>query len=469
MPGIRHAAPKRISTNDAGFILPTVVIVVLIVTLLAGTAITVAMQSSTSTTRDNNDKAALAAAEAGLQIATYRVTQLKPEARQCINNSEKLEPKSPEITCASSWESLGNGASFRYFTTQALTAANECNGEKIVVKTNITQRCVTSEGKVNGVEPYTRLQTRIESAIGESLFSVKGILGLEEVLVNGSVKATAVVTSNKKIKGEGSAAFEKGFEICPEGKFEPTAGTERNKSGVTVGGVGGMLSNPPLEKTRSASTCPITAPIPTSHPTAGENEDYRISSGEDPATKEGWNNPEYVGPNAYELTLGAGAELTMKGSRYYFCNFVDKSSGKLKIASGVKTEIFIDSHEDNSNCRAGTSKSPSGIFKIEGNAHLENPNGPASLLIMVAGKGPVAIENSGSLKASIYAPEAEVLLSGSGTLTGAIVGKKVHLEAGSFIFSEEDEALTVGSSSGGGYSRKGWEQCTAGSGASEGC
>ncbi len=456
---------QRQPTSEAGFVLPTVVIVVLIVTLLAGTAITVAMQSSSSATRDTSVKAALAAAESGLQVATYRVNQLKPTEAQCITSSENKEG----TTCEGSSESLGNGASFKYWTTKALSTGEKCAGQTIATKSGIVQRCITSQGNVTGLEASTRLQARIESAVGESLFSVRGILGLEEVLVNGSVKATAVVTSNLKIKGEGSAAFEKGFEICPEGKFIPAAGTERNKSGVTVGGVGGMLSNPPLEKTRSASECPIVANIPAVHPTAAENEDTRITTGEDPSTKEGWNNPEWTGPSAYELTLGSGAELTMKGSKYYFCNFAATNNGKLKLATGVKTEIFIDSHENNSNCRLGTSKNPSGTFKIEGNAHLENPNGAAALLIEVAGKGPVTIANSGSLKASIYAPEAEVTLSGSGTLTGAIVGKKVHLEAGSFIFSEEDEALTVGGASGGAYSRKGWGQCTTGSGATQGC
>jgi type II secretory pathway pseudopilin PulG len=456
---------RRRPASEAGFVLPTVVVVVLIVTLLAGTAITVAMQSSTSTTTDNNVKAALAAAESGLQVATYRINQLKPKETQCITSSESKEGP----TCEGSSEPLGNGASFKYWTTKALSAGEKCAGETIVSKSGIVQRCITSQGNVTGLESSTRLQIRIESAVGESLFSVRGILGLEEVLVNGSVKATAVVTSNLKIKGEGSAAFEKGFEICPEGKFIPAAGTERNKSGVTIGGVGGMLSNPPLEKTRSASECPIVANMPAVHPTAAENEDVRITTGEDPSTKEGWNNPEWTGASLYELTLGSGAELTMKGSKYYFCNFVAKNDGKLKMAAGVKTEIFIDSHENNSNCRIGTSKTPSGTFRIEGNAHLENPNGAAALLIEVAGKGPVTIANSGSLKASIYAPEAEVILSGSGTLTGAIVGKKVHLEAGSFIFSEEDEALTVGGAGNGAYSRKAWEQCAAGSGATAGC
>ena len=450
---------QRHSAAEAGFILPSVIIVLLVVTLLAGTAITVAMHSTTSTTRDNNVKTALAAAESGLQIASYRVNQLKPTAKQCITSSESKE----SATCEGSSESLGNGASFQYWTTKVLTAGEKCAGQTIVIKSGTEQRCVTSQGNVTGLEPNTRLQARIESAVGESLFSVHGILGLEEVLVNGSVKATAVVTSNLKIKGEGSAAFEKGFEICPGGKFEPAAGKERNKSGVTVHGVGGEKTAPEYEKTRNAAECPIVAKIPTVHPTAAENEDVRISSKLDESYENTKNALEYNEAN-YTLTLKSSGELTLKGSKYYFCNVKLENSSKLIIAKGAKVEIFIDSHADNPSCPSG-----SGTFTIGGNAHLENPNGASALLIEMAGPGPLTIANSGSLEASIYAPEAEIDMSGSGTLTGAIVGKKVHLEAGAFIFSEEDEALTVGGANGGAYSRKAWEQCTSGSGSTQGC
>ena len=322
---------------------------------------------------------------------------------------------------------------------------------------------MTSEGKVNGVEPGTRLQTRVESAVGESLFSINGILGLEEVLVNGSVTATAVVASNLKIKGEGSATFSKGFEICPGGTFKPAVGAERNSSGVTVGKVkGGFVGYPPLEITRS-SGCPIEAKLPAEHATSAVNEDIRITNKTDVRTENTGGAVEFTGPSKYMLTLKSSGTLTLAGSKYYFCNFKLQNSSILKIATGAKVEIFIDSHANNANCPEG-----SGSFKVEGAAKIENPNGPGALLIEMAGKGPFNVLNGGSLAASVYAPEAEVLLSGSGTLTGAVVGAKVKLEAGSFIFSEESGELKVGNE-GGAYSRKAWEQCTPGSGASEGC
>jgi Tfp pilus assembly protein PilX len=440
--------------------MPTAIIVLFVITVLTGSAIAVAVRSSTSTTRDTSVKAALEAAEGGLQVAEYRLTQLKPKSTQCI---AATEAKSSEGECKSGSEALGNGAVYRYWTTLPLAAGAKCAGESIVVKSNTVQRCVTSEGKVNGVEPGTRLQTRVESAVGESLFKIHGILGLEEVKVNGSVKATAVVASNEKIKGEGSAAFEKGFEICPpKGEFKPAAGAERNKSGVTVGGVGGMQSNPPLEVTRT-SGCPLEAAIPEVHPTAAENEDNRIGT-TDTFFTEGKSVNKFTGSPTYELTAGSNSKLTLGGSKYYFCKLLAERNGEIKIASGATIEIFIDSHEGNSNCAA-----TAGTFTIEGNAHLENPNPAGSLLIMMAGKGPLTIANSGTLKANIYAPEAEVILSGSGTLTGAIVGKKVRLEAGSFNFSEEVASEELINANGGAYSRKGWQQCTQAKEATEAC
>lgn len=461
---MRHPNIKRRLTDEAGFILPTAVIVLLIITALVGAAVAVATQSSTSTTRDDNTKAALAAAEGGLRVASYRLNQFKPEEAKCITGTTEATPKSGSSYCeGSSAESLGNGATFQYWTTKGLSTGETCVGKTIEAKSGIVQRCITSEGKVNGVAPGTRLQTRIESAVGESLFSVDGILGLEEVLVNGSVTATAIVASNLRIKGEGSATFSKGFELCPGGTFKPAVGAERNSSGVAVGTVrGGYVGYPPLEITRS-SGCPIEAKLPEEHATSAVNDDIRITNGTDVRTENRSGAVEFTGPSKDMLTLKSEGTLKLAGSRYYFCNVKLQNSGILEIEIGAKVEIFIDSHANNPNCPEG-----SGTFKVEGAAKIKNPNGPGALLIEMAGKGPFNVLNGGSLAASVYAPEAEVLLSGSGTLTGAVVGAKVHLEAGSFIFGEESGELKVGKE-GGAYSRKGWEQCTPGSGASEGC
>jgi Tfp pilus assembly protein PilX len=456
-----HLNLKRRLASEAGFVLPTAIIVLFILTVLTGAAIALASQTSTSTTRDDNTKAALEAAEAGLRVASYRLGALKPAEAKCITKSVEAAPESGYCKDAEP-ESLGNGSTFQYWTTPGLKVSEKCAGQTVsAIVAGTVQRCVISEGKVNGISQ--RLTVRVETAAGESLFQVAGVVGLKEVKITGSVKVPAVVASNEKIIGEGSANFESGFELCPpKGTFSPAAGTERNKSGVTINGVGKMESNPSLEKTRSAAECPLKAELPAGHPTELSNEDSRIGT-TDPLVGGTWSEAKH------ELTLESTNELTLSGSRYYFCNFKMPGGGpKFKIAPTAKVEIFIDSPEDPaSKCAAGTGK-----FEIAGGSKTENEGkNPANLLIEIYGKGPFKFANGSgkTLEAAIFAPNGEVNMEGGVQFSGGIVGDTVHLENGTrYGWSETVKSLTNGTA--GAYGRKAWEQCTpTGTTPQEGC
>ncbi len=439
----------RLLSTESGFALPAAIIVLLLITLLTGAAVTVAVQTSKSTTRDNNVKAEIEAAEAGLQVASYRLTQLKPEETQCIN-----ENKAVSSGCNDNRESLGNGATFQYWTTLPLKAGEKCAGRSVEAIANTIQRCITSEGRVNGVEPAARLQGRVTSLPGEPLFSFKGIAGLSEVKISGSVKVPAVVVSNEKIIGEGSAAFERGYELCPpKGSFTPKAGAERNASGVTVGG---FKEDPPLEKERSAGECPIKAPLPPGHATAEKNEDARIGKTDKLEGTTAWSE------KTHEITLESNGKLTLEGSQYYFCNFEASRNSRLIIGAFAKVEIFIDS--------ASTCGNGKGKFEGKGEFIVENlAKSSAALLIEMAGVGPFKLKNGSQLEGSIYAPEAEVTINGGTTFKGGIVGNKVHLENGAGIFEWGEESSLLNNGVPTAYSRKAWEQCTPGSGPTEGC
>ncbi len=457
--------PRLISRGrasaESGFVLPAALIVLLVITLLTGVAVTVAVQSSAGTSRDESVKSELAAAEAGLQVATYRMSQLKPETTKCINEKEAVTTK-----CEDSRESIGNNATFQYWTSLPLKEKETCGGRE-VEKEKVSEevrRCATSEGRVNGVEPGVRLQALVVSLPGEPLFILHGIVGLSEVKVSGSVKVPAIVASNEKIIGEGSAAFERGFELCaPKGSFTPKAGSERNASGVTVGGV---KEDAALEKERAKSECPLKAKLPPNHATEKNNEDSLIG------TTDKFGGNEKYSWEKYELKMEGTTTLTLGSSgvtsKFYFCSVkLPKGSAQLKIAAGAKVEIFIDSSED----PAGKCKGV-GEFKIAGGDSLLNETkNPADLLIELYGKSLFTYENGTSvnLEASVYSPEGEVLINGGTKFKGGIVGNKVHLENGAELveWSEEVQQLTNGIPTP--YIRKVWEQCTPGTGAKEGC
>lgn len=430
--------------------MPIVIIVLFILTLLTGATIIVATQTSTSTTRDSNVKAELAAAEAGLHVADYRLGELKPSESQCIGEG-KVETE--ESKCTDSSESLGNGASFRYWTTLPLKAGSKCAGRTVETIAGKTQRCVTAEGTVNGVTPAVRIQALASASPGETLFPIKGIVGLSEVNVSGSVKVPSIVASNGTIKVSGGGELGGGYELGPKGTF------------VHEGG--GKWSPP--EKKRTEAEGAIVAKLPTGHATAASNEDSRIGK-EDEFFTEGKEANKFTGSPNYELTIASNGKLTLGtggGShKYYLCNFHASNNSRLKIPTGAKDEIFVDSPEDpESKCKAGTGK-----FEGEGEFKVENEGkNPSALLIELYGKGPVAFHNGTTLEASIYAPEAEVALNGSTKFKGGIVGNKIPLEAGSGVIEWNEEVGSLVAGSAGPYSRKSWEQCTDGSGTGEGC
>jgi hypothetical protein len=220
-------------------------------------------------------------------------------------------------------------------------------------------------------------------------------------------------------------------------------------------------AGPEWEKTRLAAECPIKAPLPKNHASEASNEDTRIGVSDRLEGTATWTGS----PN-YELALGANGKLTLEGSKYYFCNFTATSNSKLIIGAAAKVEIFIDSPED----KASKCKEKTGKF-IGSNAFIvENlTKNPAALLIEAYGKGPVELLNGAQLEGSIYAPESEVNINGGTNFKGGIVGNKVHLEAGAGIFEWSEQVGSLTDGEGASYTRKGWEQCTPGSGGHEGC
>ena len=188
-----------------------------------------------------------------------------------------------------------------------------------------------------------------------------------------------------------------------------------------------------VEKTRAEAECPIEAKLPASHATETSNEDNRIEKEDTVTGTHSWI------PATHEITLEANGELTLSGSKYFFCNFKATKNSRLIIPLGAKVETFIGAASE------GTCGSKAGKFEGENEFIVKNESkNPASLLIMMKGKGPFALKNGSTLIASIFAPEAEVDMNGGTNFTGGIVGEKIHLENGTGIFERSEETATLG-------------------------
>lgn len=433
-------ARRALGAQD-GVALSGAILILLIATVLTAAAISLAVQTSTSTTRDDSVKAEVEAAEAGLHVAGYRLSELEPSEKQCVNENESVEPS--ETTCQDGGESLGNGASFQYWTTLPLAAGASCAGHVVVAEVGIVQRCVTADGLVNGVAPAVRLQARVSAPL---LFPINGIFGLESVEISNNKTINAKIGTNGKVRLGNNASAE-GIVL---GASAP-AGQPELGNGSSPGPVSRQSTNFKL------------APVNTGA-TASENNDYRIENGLKVPKVEPYDestNTTY----AATRTVNVAGTLTLTGETYNFCNFTVGGAATVTLGPKVKkAKIYIDSPNDpGSGCKAGDGKFIVGI-----GANIVNPTKEASALqifVYDGSGGTVEISNNVTFYGTIYAPGSAVVVHNNASLYGAIAAKTVSLTNNGASYHEAKVESLLGEP----FHRAVWEQCTNGSGTGAGC
>jgi Tfp pilus assembly protein PilX/cytoskeletal protein CcmA (bactofilin family) len=437
---------KRHPTDEAGFVLPTAMIVLLMLTVLIGAAVTVASQTSTSTTRDSNTKAALEAAEAGLQTASYRLSKLEPEKSECVTGTAKAPPTIGIYCAGSGSEPLGNGASFEYWASKGLVAGEKCGGETVSTQENVTPRCITSVGNVNGVA--RRVQERAAS-LASPLFQVKGILGYHSVLIENNGVLEGEVGTNETLTLKNGVTVER-VDLGPLGKVEGTSTPKETIKNTSP------FEPPPVpigESANSAITQAECKPPPEGGE-VGPNCDFLITSGADA------NSGVVFTPSTRSLSMGQGASLELKEGVYNFCNFqVSGNNTKLTTVAGGKVEIFIDSAlRAKSGCTA-----PAGKLEFKNGLELIDPNKNALYLqiyVYDGSGGTVELKNNvsgGQFYGTIVAPYSKVTIGNNAEFVGAIEANEVEL-APNFKFKFEIEVNKLKTPSRL-YERKAWEEC----------
>ena len=108
--------------REEGVALPVAMGVLAVISGLAALVSAGAVQVNTTSGVDRDSKRALAAAEAGLRAATYRVNKLGPSNALCATDQTSA-------TCAVQ-QSLGNGATYSYDVSPVLAdaVADRCAG-----------------------------------------------------------------------------------------------------------------------------------------------------------------------------------------------------------------------------------------------------------------------------------------------------------------------------------------------------
>jgi Tfp pilus assembly protein PilX len=453
--------PRRRSRliREDGVAIPIALTVLMVVLALTAGAVLVATATNSHTNRDDNSKAALEAAEAGLRTATFRLNMFLPDGSHCPTNPSSTVSGATNLCAQDGPEDLGNGEQFSYWVGGALSTGQSCAGVPVTTTTNqaINQRCITALGTMNGINAVT--QIRVASYTARALFSVSGLIGLNELsvannaIINGQGGTNGLLTINNNATLSSS-------ELGPNGSMS----VGQNASGGTV-------------TRESAAQGPIGLALPSFGNSATVNDNNRVASCV-PAPPSGSNvdacsGVTYTDTTATprEVSLNNGASLTLGGGVYNFCNFTTQNNATINVPAGVYTTIYIDSpYDPNSAGDTGTGcAAGSGNF-ILGNGVTVNTLGgdPTQLKIFVYGNPTspgstppkVVWNNNGVSYATIVAPFSEVDLQNNGAFYGAVGGYNTNvLNNMTFYWDSRDASLTTGQQDL--YYRTAWKQCTA--------
>lgn len=428
--------------EESGMAMYIVIAVMGLLLIMVATVSTGAVRLSNTSSHDRDSKRALAAADAGVQAASFRMNKLAPTNNMCLTNLAVLPVAG---SCPAFSADLGNGTAYTYRVSPVLNLTDHCAGLPVQTTQNgqvtIVQRCVTAIGTAGGVD--RRVQARVAAFQGVPIFAVPGLVGLDGINIKNVANIQGTLGSNGPITlGNNSSAGE--IDLGPSAPV-PTFGSN-STSGQVV--------------RRTPTQGPfVLAPVDVGN-SGTVNDNVRISNGLASPKLAPFDASNSVSYTAATRTLTVNGSIALGGGTYNFCNLALGNGGQVWIPAGTKTRIFIDSPErQGSGCPVG-----SGQLTMGQNSSFSNPSQVAENLQiyvygMANGASNIDFVNSGVLGASLYAPQSTVTFKNTGTMTGGIAAKKLDFKD-SVTFSWSSALADLRAKTLTLFHRTAWKECT---------
>ena len=390
-----------------------------------GSAITVTRQSN----RDVDVKRAIAAADAGTEVATFRLNKFA--ATLTTGTPCVTDPGTGVLTvtgvvadgwCPRQTEDLGDGASFSFRVSTPLRVR--------VAGQDVWQRRVVATGAAGAVR--RRAATTIDAPTGMALFT-DAVFSDQDLVMRNSSQVFGSARSNGNVITQNSA------QICGN----VTVGPQKAFLG------GGQCSGYTAQQ---ASEPFVLSPVVV----PDTNDNARIG------VLDPWTDPGSISWNVSTrvLSLANSATLTLTGSTYVFCGLtLDNSARIITPQDGTPVRIYIDPPE---RCGGRTTS-----FATYNNSTIQNDSGdPTMLQLYVAGSPTVMTDvelaNRTLLDIVIYAPNSTVTFDNFTKLVGAVAAKRVVVQNNFEIrWDDRVAALYAGDVPLPTYNREVWVECAA--------
>lgn len=456
---------RHLVKSQDGVALPVATAMLLVISFLVVAFFAVSMQANDTSVKDRSAKRALAAAEAGLQTAVYRLNQIRPEiaATSCLTTVAVATGSGGAATgeCPGQTAQIGNGASYTYYVTPEGSASG-CVQMPGVTSIPAEERCVTSVGTHGGVS--RRIQTRIIARPLIPDFNTTGLVGKSLVYAWNSVHLHTDVGSNVHVGLDNSITVEDDSSINVNGRvLLLTGATYDYQNSVVVDG-----------GTQTVTT-PFDMPVPDFEAVETTNDNANLTT--DLGTM--WDS----GTRRINFTTG---ERTISPGTYHVCGVHLSDSVKLKFshAGNARTRIYVDSPSRPGSFCAGQAD-PAGTFTADNSVEINVETGQREELLDIYMYGtanndtrsvyswcsphttPVLegecrsdfmLDNSVKFYGAVYAPNSTVQAHNSVEITGSVAADKIRF-FNSVTFRLTDDMIDKPQEPPSAAERRGWAEC----------
>lgn len=392
--------------------LPTAIFAMVASFGFATAAILSSVTAQQGTNRDRDSKNAIAAADAGANVALMRMNRFlgsfKEGTAECISPAGVIQTPSAGWCPSTSSEGVGR-ASFTY-----RVSAFQEDGPVSVV----------AVGSADGVS--RRVKVGLLSFDGEEVFANEKLIGESGIDLDGTPNIKTNIGTNGDVEGSENA------DICGDIRHGIGKGSLKEDCGDGELAEGNktlpQLVLPEGVETSNSNCRLVPNCLKDGKVDPTQVDLYIGANGKPKRTKtEPWD------ATTETINVGGNSTLTMGGGDYFVCRFL--LDGKLIMPTNAKVRIFFDTPE---NCGLEDGDVQ---LDISGNAEIISSAFEAGQSFDVPGfylLGSPTIETAINLKGTpkgtnelvIYAPNSSITVSGNSTWIGMMAAKTLGMNGG---------------------------------------
>ncbi len=400
---------RALPRGERGIAVPTALMALIASFGLASVAVMSTVDVQQGTKRDHDSKEAIAAADAGANIALLRMNRFLPSlttANPCVGPSGESQTPTGGWCPSTATEQVG-GASYSY----RVSAFTESGAIEVV--------SVGSSGAVS-----RRVNVSLIAGTPKNIFAKERLIGQDRIEINGTgTRIETDMGTNGDIVTSGSPT------IC---------GNDRH-------GVGKTGPTPSCGKQKTEGNQPLPPISPPSN-IATVNDNCRLAQNctdvthVDTYSKKVTQNNPWVG-DIRKIDIASKEQLTMGGSIYWVCQV--EIQGKLYMPAETAVQIFVDTPEHCGLDPGDVQVSIGAQAVVESSSYNPDQGLYEIPAIYVLGDGAVKMDGSpGSTnEVMIYAPYSEVDLGGSANWIGMIAARTLKIHGNPTVKSDPDLKL----------------------------